>query len=105
MARASRATVPKYGSPARQAITQKVHEAMLAAEAAGTGPQVGTAGLGHLVWAVPLGVAASGMQCWPEACLTVWGCKQHLPADHPHLNHASSALGDVLPHRCTVKSA
>lgn len=37
MARESRAIVPKHGSPARQAITQKVHEAMLAAEAAGAG--------------------------------------------------------------------
>ena len=44
MARASRAAVPKHGSPARQAITQKVHEAMLAAEAAGAGLQVGLVG-------------------------------------------------------------
>ena len=92
MARESRASVPKHGSPARQAITQKVHEAMLAAEVADTGPQVGTAGLHHPAWVVPMGWAASGMQWWPEACVTIWRCKQHLPADHVQLCRASSAF-------------
>ena len=86
MARASRATVPKHGSPARQAITQKVHEAMLAAEAAGAGPQVGSVGLDHPVgggW-LPLACSA-GHRGMRDSCR----CKQHLPADHLHWDHAS----------------